>query len=183
MSAGTVYRFAAIDPDMGAVAARGRVEHPDRRPAGQLGAHARPAAIERLVDRLAERQWPHPRQLPRGPRHDGGRRDAAGSDQLVRHRAPGDDHPDRVRRVRRVRLRVDRLQASPGPVHRHRRPARRPAPDRPRPAPPDVRQRCPLDDPVPRQDDHGVPRPRTSPGRPRPSGSATPRSRCRSRSS
>ena len=56
----------------------------------------------------------HARQLPGGPRHDGGRRHEAGTHQLARHRPAGDDHPDRLRRVRRLHVRLDRLQAPPG---------------------------------------------------------------------
>ena len=41
--------------------------------------------------------------------------------QLVRHRHPGDDHPDRHRRLRRLRLRLDRLQGPQAAVHRHGR--------------------------------------------------------------
>ncbi len=50
---GVAYRFLRIDPDVGAVAARGRLEHPDRRSARQLGALTRPAAQQRLVDGVA----------------------------------------------------------------------------------------------------------------------------------
>ena len=37
----------------------------------------------------------------------------------VSDRHPGDDHPHRDRGVRRLRLRLDRLQAPQGSVHRH----------------------------------------------------------------
>ncbi len=107
-----------------------------------------------------QRQRAHPRQLPPGPRHDRRRRHEAGAHQLVRHRPAGDDHPDRLRRLRRLRVRVDRLQAPPGPVHRHGRAAGVPLQVALIPLLQMYVARGALDDPVVRQDDHALPRTR-----------------------
>ena len=78
--------------------------------------------------------------------------------ELGGDRDPGDDHPDRHRRVRRLRVRVDRLQGPQAAVHRHRVAARDPAPGGPDPGTAAVQRRGAPDPAVPRQDDHAVPR-------------------------
>ncbi len=110
---------------------------------------------DRLVEGPARRT--HPRQL----RPDLRRSQPRLGRSLLNSfgdRPPGDDHPDRDRRVRRLRVRVDRLQGPQAAVHRHRRAARHPAAGRPDPAAPAVRQRRQLHVAVPRQDDHADPR-------------------------
>ncbi len=135
----------AVDPDVGAVAARRRLGHARRSACWSTRSAIGRADHERVVDRL-------PRQLGRAsrsrttgtvlePRAD--RRHAHGADELAGDRPAGDDHPDRHRRVRRLRVRLDRLPRPPDPVHRHRGAAGDPAADRPHPAAAAVQRRRP----------------------------------------
>ena len=103
-----------LDPDVGAVAARGHLEHPHRRSAGQLGPHPCRPAEQWLVDRVAR-----PRDLTLdnyrevlGTTAAGGMAQGLSNSLAIAHAR--DDRPDRLRRLRRMRVGVDRLQAPPG---------------------------------------------------------------------
>ena len=189
-ASGALYSLPALHPDVGAVAPRRRLDDADDRPAGQLVPRPRPCSERRAGGTCCSGTSTASRSTTTARCSA----DATGnvptiqqrSDQLVRDRPAGDDHPDRHRRVRRVRVRVDRLQAAARRLFiAHRR--------RCSPIPLQValiplllmyvQLRRPPDDPVVRQDDHGVPRPRPRRHDDRGVADATPRSACRSRSS